>query len=51
MSKTAEFINKYATLAGHRSGRPHVSAQVVAAETEHQVSGAQREPRRNVNPV
>jgi hypothetical protein len=31
--------------------RPHVSAQEVAAETEHQGSGPQREPSRNVHAV
>jgi hypothetical protein len=31
--------------------RPYVSAQEVAAETEHQGSGAQREPDRNMHAV
>jgi hypothetical protein len=31
--------------------RPYVSAQEMVAETEHQDSGAQREPRCNVHAV
>jgi hypothetical protein len=53
MSKTtAKFINKHATMAGHRIGlRPYVYALEVATETEHQGSGSQREPYRNVHAV
>jgi hypothetical protein len=50
MSKTtAKIIKKHAMLAGHRMGfGPYVSAQKVAAETEHRGLGAQREPGRNL---
>jgi hypothetical protein len=53
MSKTtAKTIKKHAMLAGHRMGSdPHMSAQEVVADTEHQGSGAQREPGRNVHAV
>jgi hypothetical protein len=53
MSKTtANIIKKHAMLAGHRMGSgPLVSAQEVVAATEHQGSGTQREPGRNVHAV
>jgi hypothetical protein len=47
---TTKIIGKHAMLAGHRMGSDPVSAQV-AAETEHQGSGPQREPCRNVHAV
>jgi hypothetical protein len=53
MSKTtANIIKKHAMLAGHRMGSdPMFLPQEVVAETEHQGSGAQREPGRNVHAV